>query len=137
MSLWITNGGGGVFKDIWSASTYATNGLYVSNTQTPGRIYAMSVEHHVRNEVHFKNVSNWQVYALQLEEESRESLDCQQIELQNCSDILFANLYLFGLFESILLFLMPCVPGIVEILSSIMYTTLLRCVLRRICYVMI
>ena len=28
-SLWITNGGGGVFKDIWSASTYATNGLYV------------------------------------------------------------------------------------------------------------
>ena len=43
----------------------------------------------------------------------------------------------FGLFESILLFLMPCVPGIVEILSSIMYTTLLRCVLRRICYVMI
>lgn len=94
-SLWITNGGGGVFKDIWSASTYATNGLYVSDTQTPGRIYAMSVEHHVRNEVHFKNVSNWQVYALQLEEESRESLDCQQIELQNCSDILFANLYLF------------------------------------------
>lgn len=94
-SLWITNGGGGVFKDIWSASTYATNGLYVSDTQTSGRIYAMSVEHHVRNEVHFKNVSNWQVYALQLEEESRESLDCQQIELQNCSDILFANLYLF------------------------------------------
>lgn len=103
----------------------------------PGRIYAMSVEHHVRNEVHFKNVSNWQVYALQLEEESRESLDCQQIELQNCSDILFANLYLFRVIRINTPFLMPCVPGIVEILSSIMYTTLLRCVLRRICYVMI
>lgn len=94
-SLWITNGGGGVFKDIWTASTYATNGIYVNNTATPGRIYAMSVEHHVRNEVRFKNVSNWQVYALQLEEETRESPDCQQIELQNCSNILFANLYLF------------------------------------------
>ncbi len=94
-SLWITNGGGGVFKDIWTASTYATSGLYVSDTSTPGRIYAMSVEHHVRNEVRFKNVSNWQVYALQLEEETRESPDCQQIELQDCSNLLFANLYLF------------------------------------------
>lgn len=94
-SLWITQGGGGVFKDIWTASSYSTSGIYVNNTATPGRIYAMSVEHHVRNEVRFKNVSNWQVYALQLEEETRESPDCQQIELQDCSNMLFANLYLF------------------------------------------
>lgn len=94
-SLWITNGGGGTIKNIWTASTYATNGLYINNTSTQGRIYAMSVEHHVRNEVRFKNVSNWKVYALQLEEETRESTDCQQIELENCSNILFANLYLF------------------------------------------
>ena len=94
-SLWITPGGGGVFKDIWTASSYATNGIYVNNTATPGRIYAMSVEHHVRNEVRFKNVSNWRIYALQLEEETRESPDCQQIELQDCSNLLFANLYLF------------------------------------------
>jgi hypothetical protein len=94
-SLWVTNGGGGVFKDIWTASTYAANGLYISDTSTPGRIYAMSVEHHVRNEVRFKNVANWKIYALQLEEETRESPDCQQIELQDCSHMLFANLYLF------------------------------------------
>ena len=94
-SLWVTNGGGGVFKDIWTASTYATNGLYVNNTSTEARIYAMSVEHHVRNEVRFNKVSNWKVYALQLEEETRESPDCQQIELQDCSNMLFANLYLF------------------------------------------
>ncbi len=94
-SLWVTNNGGGIFKDIWTASSYATNGLYVSDTSTPGRIYAMSVEHHVRNEVRFKKVSNWKVYALQLEEETRESPDCQQIELQECSNMLFANLYLF------------------------------------------
>jgi sugar lactone lactonase YvrE len=94
-SLWITNGGGGVFKDIWSASTYASSGILVSNTSTPGRMYEISVEHHVRNEVTFKNVRNWEIYALQLEEEYRESPDVQGIELQNCSDMLFANLYLF------------------------------------------
>ena len=80
-SLWITNGGGGTFKDIWTASTYSANGIYVSNTSTEGRIYAMSIEHHVRNEARFKNVSNWKVYAFQLEEESREGTFCQPVEL--------------------------------------------------------
>jgi hypothetical protein len=94
-SLWITNGGGGTFTNIWSANTFATSGVYISNTTTKGRIYELSVEHHVRNEVRFKNVSNWKVYALQLEEESRESSNCQPLEIENCSDMMFANLYLF------------------------------------------
>ncbi|MDR1171580.1 MAG: SMP-30/gluconolactonase/LRE family protein [Bacteroidales bacterium] len=94
-SLWVTGGGGGTFKDIWTASTYCTNGVYVSNTSTEGRIYAMSIEHHVRNEARFSHVSNWKVYAFQLEEESRESRYCQPLELDNCSDMVFANLYMF------------------------------------------
>ena len=94
-SLWITDGGGGVFKDIWTANTYASSGVYVSNTTTPGHIYAMSVEHHVRNEVRFNKVSNWKVYALQMEEESRESSECQPMELEQCSNMVFANLYMF------------------------------------------
>lgn len=94
-SLWITDGGGGTFKDIWTASTYSANGVYVSNTSTEGRIYAMSIEHHVRNEVRFNKVSNWKVYAMQCEEESREGTNCQPIELQNCSNMVFANLYMF------------------------------------------
>ncbi len=94
-SLWVTNGGGGIFADIWTASTFATNGMYVSNTSTPGRIYAMSVEHHVRNEVRFNKVSNWKVYALQLEEESRESQYCQPLEIQESENLVFANLYTF------------------------------------------
>ncbi|MDH6358719.1 glycosyl hydrolase family 28-related protein [Parabacteroides sp. PF5-9] len=94
-SFWVTNNGGGTIKDVWTASTYATNGLYVNNTSTPGRIYAMSLEHHVRNEARFKNVSNWKVYCFQLEEESRESTDCQPVELENCQDMIFANLYMF------------------------------------------
>ncbi len=94
-SLWVTDNGGGTFKDVWTASTYSTNGLYVENTSTPGRIYAMSLEHHVRNEARFNNVANWKVYAFQLEEEDRESASCQPIELQNCRDMVFANLYMF------------------------------------------
>lgn len=94
-SFWVTNNGGGTIKDVWTASTYATSGLYVSNTTTPGRIYAMSLEHHVRNEARFKNVANWKVYAFQLEEESREGTEAQPIELDNCRDMTFANLYMF------------------------------------------
>ena len=94
-SCWVTNNGGGIFKNIWSASTFATSGFYASNTSTRGRIYALSVEHHVRNEVRFNNVSNWNVYALQLEEESRESSECQPLEMQGCHDMSFANLYMF------------------------------------------
>lgn len=94
-SLWITDGGGGTFKNIWTANTFSTSGIYVSNTSTPSRIYAMSVEHHVRNEVRFKNVSNWKVYALQLEEESRESSLALPMELENCENMVFANLYMF------------------------------------------
>jgi hypothetical protein len=94
-SLWITNGGGGTFFNIWTANTYAAAGAYVSNTSTPGHIYALSVEHHVRNEIRFNNVANFNVYALQLEEESRESTECQPMELENCHDMVFANLYMF------------------------------------------
>lgn len=94
-SLWITNGGAGTFKDIWTASPYASAGLYISDTETPGRIYAMSVEHHVRLEVKMRRVSNWKFLALQLEEEVAEGQDCQPIEISDCQDLLFANLFLF------------------------------------------
>lgn len=94
-SLWITNQGGGIFKDIWTASPYSGAGLYVSNTSTKGCIYAMSVEHHVRNEVIFRKVANWQVYALQLEEEIAESWNCQPLEIIECNNLIFANFYSF------------------------------------------
>ena len=94
-SLWVTNNGGGIFKNIWTASTFAISGFYASNTNTRGRVYAMSVEHHVRNEVRLKNVSNWNIYALQLEEESREGSECQPLEMEKCNNMTIANLYMF------------------------------------------
>ncbi|MDR2911861.1 MAG: SMP-30/gluconolactonase/LRE family protein [Alistipes sp.] len=94
-SMWVTNGGGGTFKDVWTASTYASHGLYVSDTQTPGRIYAMSLEHHVRAEARFRNVANWKILCFQTEEESRESTYCQPIEIENSRNLMFANTYMF------------------------------------------
>jgi hypothetical protein len=94
-SLWVARNGGGTLKDIWTANTYAASGLYVSNTATPGRIYAMSLEHHVRNEARFEKVSNWKVYAFQFEEEGREGKDCRMMEVSNCRNLLFANLWMY------------------------------------------
>lgn len=94
-SLWVTNNGGGIIKDIWTANTYAASGLYVSNTSTPGRIYAMSLEHHVRNEARFENVQNWKMMAFQFEEEGREGKECQMMEISGCRDLLFANLWMY------------------------------------------
>lgn len=94
-SFWVTNGGGGIFQDIWTANTYASAGFYAEGTSTPAKIYAMSIEHHVREEVRFNNVSNWKVYCMQTEEETRESSECQPIEMDLCHDMTFANLYNF------------------------------------------
>ena len=94
-SLWITDGGGGTFKDIWSANTYASAGFYVSDTSTPSKMIAVSVEHHVRFESRWRNVSNFRVYALQYEEESREGKDCVAMTMDNCHDIMFANTWFY------------------------------------------
>ncbi len=71
-SLWVTNGGGGTFFDLWTPSTFAQAGMLVSDTSTEGRVYQLSSEHHVRHEVQLHNVSNWRIYALQTEEERGE-----------------------------------------------------------------
>ncbi|SDK73360.1 SMP-30/Gluconolaconase/LRE-like region-containing protein [Pedobacter sp. ok626] len=94
-SLWVTNNGGGTIKDVWTANTYAASGFYVSHTSTPGRVYAMSLEHHVRNEARFENVSNWKLYAFQFEEEGREGKDNIMLEVSNSKDLMFANLWMY------------------------------------------
>lgn len=94
-SLWVTNHGGGTLKDIWTANTYASAGLYISNTSTLGRVYAMSLEHHVRQEARLSNVSNWKFYAFQFEEEGREGKNAQMLNLSNCKDLMFANFWIY------------------------------------------
>jgi hypothetical protein len=99
-SLWITDGGGGVFKDIWSPSTFAQAGLCITNTSSEGRIYAMSVEHHVRNEVILRNASHWRVYGLQTEEERGESAQALPLAIEASSQLTFANLFSYRVVSS-------------------------------------
>jgi hypothetical protein len=94
-SLWVTNNGGGTLKDVWTANTYAASGFYASHTSTPGRVYAMSLEHHVRNEARLESVANWKFYAFQFEEEGREGKDCKMLEVSNCRNLMFANLWMY------------------------------------------
>ena len=94
-SLWITDNGGGAFKDVWTANTYAEAGFFVSETETPGVMYQVSIEHHVRHEVLLRNVANWKFFCMQTEEEVAEGPYCQPYEMTNCHDLLFANFYSF------------------------------------------
>src|SRR3569833_366929 len=90
-SLWVTHGGGGTFNGIWSPDTYSSAGLYVSDTDTPGHVYEISVEHHVRNEMVLNRVSNWELLAPQTEEEFGESRNAVSLEIRDSHDILVAN----------------------------------------------
>ena len=94
-SLWVTDGGGGTFKDIWTPSPFAAAGIYISDTETPGRIYALSSEHHVRNEVKLRRAAHWRIYALQTEEERGESPHTLPLEIADCRDITVANFFIY------------------------------------------
>jgi len=97
-SLWIT--GGGTFLDIWTPSPFAQAGVLISNTSTEGRIYQLSSEHHVRNEVVLDHVSNWQIYALQTEEERGEEGFALPLDIRDSNNITLANFHIYRVVSS-------------------------------------
>jgi sugar lactone lactonase YvrE len=99
-SLWITDGGGGTFADIWTPSTFAQAGVSISNTSTSGRIYELSSEHHVRNEMKLNHASNWKIYALQTEEERGEGPFALPLSIDNSSNITVANYHSYRVVSS-------------------------------------
>lgn len=99
-SLWVTDDGGGTFLDIWTPSTFAQAGMLVSDTETPGRAYQISSEHHVHNEIEVRNAAHWSFYALQTEEERGESGFCLPIEIDSSRDITFANFHSYRVISS-------------------------------------
>ncbi len=90
-SLWVTHGGGGTFANIWTPDTFAQAGFYVSGTTTPGHVYELSNEHHVRNEIIFDHVENWDINAPQTEEEAAESPESLSLEFDWSHNITVAN----------------------------------------------
>lgn len=94
-SLWVCDNGGGTFLDIWTPSTFAKAGMLVSDTETEGRVYQMSSEHHVHSEVRLRNAAHWKLYALQTEAERGESGVDLPLELESCRDITIANFHVY------------------------------------------
>ena len=99
-SLWVTDGGGGTFLDIWTPSTFARAGMMVSDTATEGRAYQISSEHHVHNEIMVQHAAHWRFYALQTEEERGESGFALPIEIDSSHDIIFANFHSYRVISS-------------------------------------
>lgn len=99
-SLWVTDGGGGTFFDIWTPSTFAMSGMLISDTATEGRVYQMSSEHHVRYEIQIRNAANWRIYAMQTEEERGESGFALPLEIEGSQNITFANFHLYRVISS-------------------------------------
>jgi hypothetical protein len=99
-SLWVTDGGGGTFFDVWTPSTFAQAGMLVSDTTTEGRVYAMSVEHHVRYEVQVRDAANWRFYALQTEEERGEGGFALPLEIVRSRNITVANFHIYRVISS-------------------------------------
>ncbi len=99
-SLWIADGGGGRFADIWTPNTFAQVGFLVSNTRTPGHVYELSNEHHLRVEIKFDHVENWDINAPQTEEEAGESPEALSLEIDSCRNLTFANYHAYRVTRS-------------------------------------
>ena len=101
-SLWVKDGGGGIFRSIWTANTLAKAGLLVENTTTPSVVYQMSCEHHMLHETQFHHASNWTVYALQTEEENPAGADAFSVDLKDAHHMVFANLFMYRVSRNVL-----------------------------------
>ncbi|MEO8735586.1 MAG: glycosyl hydrolase family 28-related protein [Edaphobacter sp.] len=101
-SLWVHDGGGGVFRGIWSHAGTAKAGLLVENTTTPSTIYQFSCEHHLRKEVRLDHVANWKIYDLQTEEEKPEGADAVAVEIDSSHEVLFANTYMYRVSRNVI-----------------------------------
>jgi len=100
--LLITNGGGGIFRNNWAHGSNARIGLRVENTDTPGKIYQMSVEHHLRREAEFAGVRNWEIYAFQTEEENPAGANAYALDIEDSRALLFANTYMYRVSRNVL-----------------------------------
>lgn len=101
-SLWVKDGGGGIFRGIWTANSLSKDGLLVENTTTPSVVYQMSCEHHLKHETQFQHASNWTVYALQTEEENPAGAESFAVDLMDAHHMLFANLFMYRVSRNVM-----------------------------------
>jgi hypothetical protein len=101
-SLWVKDGGGGIFRGNWTANSLASAGLLVENTTTPSVVYQLSCEHHMLHETQFHHASNWTVFAMQTEEENPAGAAAFSVDLNDAHQIVFANLFMYRVSRNVL-----------------------------------
>jgi sugar lactone lactonase YvrE len=74
--------------------------MLISDTETEGRIYQMSSEHHVKHEIQIHHAAHWRIYALQTEEERGESGLALPLEIESSRDITVANFHSYRVISS-------------------------------------
>ena len=100
-SIWVTKGGGGTFSGVWTPYERSQGGFYVSDTTTRGRVFEMSAEHHLFNEIKIERVENWEFLAPQTEEEASSSPEAVGFEIVDSKNILIANFKAYRVTRSI------------------------------------
>ncbi len=98
----VKEGGGGIFRGLLTHDSFSKAGLRVEDTETPSRIYQLSCEHHLHNEVQFRNAQNWEIYALQTEEENPAGADAVAAEIVDSRHLTFANTYMYRVSRNVL-----------------------------------
>lgn len=91
-TIWVHDGGAGVFKNIWTPDVWAADGFHINDTENPGRLYLVSIEHHLDAELVMERVENWRFYAVQTEENLGSEYACS-IQMHDCDNITFYNLF--------------------------------------------
>ncbi len=91
-TIWVHDGGAGVFKNIWTPDVWAADGFHINDTENPGRLYLVSIEHHLDAELVMERVANWRFYAVQTEENLGSEYACS-IQMHDCDNITFYNLF--------------------------------------------
>jgi len=100
--LWVKDGGGGVFRGLWTHGSFSKAGLRVENTETESRVYQLSCEHHLHAETQFHQAKNWKIYAMQTEEENPAGADAIAAEIENSQHLMFANTYLYRVSRNVM-----------------------------------
>ncbi len=91
-AIWVRDGGAGEFKNLWIPDVWTRDGFRVSDTDAPGQVWMISVEHHLDVEVVLERVRNWKIVALQTEENLGSEKACS-LRMEQCGDIEIANLF--------------------------------------------
>jgi len=93
LSLVVSDGGGGVFADVWSCNSYSMGGVRVVDTSSPVLFYQLSSEHHAGHELWLTNATNVTVHVMQTEDRSPDAAPTSSVRAEAGSSLVLTGLF--------------------------------------------